>query len=48
MKSLKDEEWSIEEEIVMKKEYIYIPEGELRGEVVCLYYNMPVGEHRGK
>jgi len=48
MKSLKDEEWSIEEEIVMKKEYIYVPEGELRGEMVCLYYNMLVGEHRGK
>jgi len=48
MKSLKDEEWSIEKKVVMKKEYIYILEGELRGEVVHLYHNTPVEGHRGR
>ena len=46
MKSLRDEEWLIEEGIVMKEECIYIPERELRGEVVYLYHDIPVGEHR--
>jgi len=45
MKSLRDKEWLIEEEVVMKKEYIYIPEGELREEVVCLHHNTPVKRH---
>ena len=48
MKSLKDEEWLIKEEVVMKKEHIYILEEELREEVVHLYYNMLVGEHKGR
>jgi len=29
----------------MKKEHIYVPEGELKGEIVCLYYNTLVGGH---
>ena len=45
MKSLRDKEWLIEEEVVMKKEYIYIPEGELREEVVCLHHDTPVERH---
>ena len=46
MKSLRDEGQSIEEGVVIKKGYIYIPEGELRGEVVYLHYNMLVEGHR--
>jgi len=34
IKTLKDKEWKIEDRIVMKKEKIYIPEGELRGEII--------------
>ena len=34
IKMLKDEEWEIEERIVMKKGRIYMPEGELRGEII--------------
>ena len=34
IKTLKDEEQEIEDGIVMKKEKIYMPEGELRGEVM--------------
>jgi len=45
MKSLRDKEWLIEEEVVMKEEYIYIPEGELREEVVCLHHDTPVKGH---
>ena len=45
VKSLRDGEQSIEEGVVMKKEHIYVPEGELKGEIVCLYYNTLVGGH---
>jgi len=38
----------IEEGVVIKEGHIYIPEGELRGEMVCLYHDTLVGEHRGK
>jgi len=48
MKSLRDKEWLIEEGILIKEGCIYVPEGELRGEVVYLYYDIPVGEYRGK
>jgi len=32
----------------MKERCIYILEGELRGEVVYLHYDMPVRGHKGK
>jgi len=38
----------IEEGVVMKERCIYIPEGELREKVVCLYHDMPVRGHRGR
>jgi len=31
---LRDEEWTIEEGIVMKERQIYMPERELKGEVI--------------
>jgi len=34
IKTLKNEEWEIEDGIVMKEEKIYVPEKELRGEIV--------------
>jgi len=34
IKTLKDEEWEIEDGIVMKEGKIYVLEGELRGEVI--------------
>jgi len=34
IKTLKDEEWKIEDGIVIKKERIYVPEEELRGEII--------------
>ena len=48
IKSLRDKEQLIEEKVVMKERCIYILEGELRGEVVYLHYDMPVRGHRGK
>jgi len=34
IKTLKNEEWKIEDGIVMKERRIYVPEGELRGEII--------------
>ena len=34
VKTLRDEEWEIEDGIVLKEGRIYVPEGELRGEVI--------------
>jgi len=45
IKTLKDEEWEIEEGIVMKKGRIYVPEGELRGEIIQLHHDTPIGRH---
>jgi len=48
IKILKDEEWEIEEGIVMKEERIYVPEGELRGEIIQLHHDTPIGGHGGR
>jgi len=48
IKTLKDEEWEIEDGIVMKEGKIYVPEEELRGEVIQLHHNTPVGGHGGR
>ena len=45
IKTLRDKEWEIEDRIVIKERKIYIPEGELRGEVIRLYHDTPVGGH---
>ena len=42
---MKDEEWEVEDGIVMKEERIYVPEGELRGEIIRLHHNTPVEGH---
>ena len=34
IKTLKDEEWEIEDGIVIKEGRIYVPEGGLRGEII--------------
>jgi len=48
IKTLKDKEWEVEDGIVMREGRIYIPEGELRGEIICLHHNTPVEGHRGR
>ena len=42
MKSLRDKKQLIEKGVVIKEGYIYIPEGELKEEVVCLHHDIPV------
>jgi len=48
VKTLRDEEWKIEDRIVLKEGRIYVPEGELRGEVIELYHDILVGGHGGR
>ena len=48
IKTLKDEEWKIEDGIVLKKGRIYVPEGDLRREIIQLHHDTPVGGHGGR
>jgi len=48
VKMLRNEKWKIEDRVVQKERRIYVPEGELRGEVIWLHYDTPVGEHGGR
>jgi len=48
VKTLRDEEWEIEDGVVLKKGRIYVPEGELREEVIQLHHDTPVGGHGGR
>ena len=48
VKTLKDEEWEIEDGVVLKEGRIYVPEGELRREVIQLHHDTPVGGHGGR
>jgi len=48
IKTLKNEEWKIEDRIVMKEEKIYVPEGELKGEIIQLHHDTPVKGHGGR
>jgi len=45
IKVLKNEEWEIENGIVLKKGRIYVPEGDLRREIIQLHHDTPVGGH---
>jgi len=46
IKTLRDEEWEIEDRVIMKEGRIYVPEGELRGEVIQLYHDTLVEGHK--
>ena len=48
VKTLKDEEWEIEDGVVLKEGRIYVLEGELRRKVIQLHHDTPVGGHRGR
>jgi len=48
VKTLKDEEWEIENGIVMKGERIYVLEGDLRREIIQLHHNTLVEGHGGR
>jgi len=48
IKILKDKEWEVEDGIVIKEGRIYVPEGELREEIICLHHDTPVEGHGGR
>jgi len=48
IKSIKDEEWPIEDRLVLKEERIYVPEGTLRVEVIRWHHDTAVGGHGGR
>jgi len=48
IKTLKDKEWEIKDGVVMKEGRVYVPEGELKREVIWLHHDTPVGGHRGR
>ena len=48
IKMLRDEEWEVEDGIVIKERRIYMPEGDLRREIIQLHYNTLVGGHGGR
>ena len=48
LKTLKDEEWEIEDGLALKEGRIYVPEGDLRREIIQLHHDTPVGGHGGR
>jgi len=48
VKVLKDEEWEVEDGMVLKEGRIYIPEGDLRREIIQLHHDTPIGGHGGR
>ena len=48
IKILRDEEWEVEDRIVMKKERIYVPEEDLRRKIIQLHHDTPVEGHGGR
>ena len=48
VKTLRDEEWQIEEGLVLKEGRVYILKDEkLRIEIIQLHHNMPIARHEG-
>ena len=49
VKILQEEEWQIEEDLVLKKGKVYVPKNEkLRVEIIQLYHNVPVAGYGEK
>jgi len=49
VKMLRDEEWQIEERLVLKKGKVYVPKDEkLRVEIIQLHHDTPIAEHGGQ
>ena len=49
VKMLRDEEWQIEKELVLKEGKVYVPKNEkLRVEIIWLHHDMPIAEHGGQ
>jgi len=49
VKTLRDEEWQIEEGLVLKEGRVYVPKDEkLRVEIIQLHHDTPIAEHGGQ
>ena len=49
VKTLRDEKWQIEEELVLKEEKVYVPKNKkLRVKIIWLHYDMPIAGHGGQ
>jgi len=48
IKTSRNEEWKIEDRIIMKERRIYVPEEELRSKVIQLHHDTPVERHGGR
>jgi len=48
IKALKNEEWEVEDGIVLKEGRIYVLEGDLRREIIQLYHDTSIGGHGGR
>ena len=49
IKVVRGEEWQLEEDLVLKKEKIYVPKNEeLRVEVIQLHHDILVAGHEGR
>ena len=49
VKMLRDEEWQIEERLVLKEGRVYVPKDEkLRVEIIWLHYDTPIAGHGGQ
>ena len=47
VKMLRDEEWQIEEGLVLKEGRVYVLKNEkLRVEIIWLHYDMPIAEYK--
>jgi len=49
VKTLRNEEWQIEEGLMLKEGRVYVPKDEkLRVEIIRLHHDMPIAGHRGQ
>jgi len=49
VKTLRDEEWQMEEGLVLKKRRVYVPKDEkLRVEIIWLHHDTPIAGHGGQ
>ena len=49
VKTLRDEEWQIEEGLVLKEERVYVLKDEkLRVEIIWIHHDMLIAEHEGQ
>ena len=49
VKVVREEEWQLEEDLVLKEKKVYVLKGEeLRAEIIWLHYDVLVARHRKK